>query len=327
MLIKGRRKREPSTQTVADVAGAALGYDQPIDAVSVFGRLLQTLPSALPAGLHDTSLTETIENAAQAATREKINQAEGSAAAAAAPDLTPPEPGTLPPPEPEGDQSPPGQTAPGASAQGGVSEERVEAAVQAGAGTGPDRRAENAASALPTLTQSPALVDGISKSVRTATEDAVTEAVARNTTMTAEAARPLVKKALADGEADGIAGQVAKVQDAVKAVTIPDASLDVELSGPVMLSPADRQEAAIGLLVALFGCIVGMILLGAEGKGWKAPGAAYVALAVTGVLAIIGVLVIVMGYKNVAIKLGRGGSGTGGTRNSGTSGGADAGKS
>jgi hypothetical protein len=291
MLIKGRLGRKPSTTTGGDVAGTVPGYDLPIDAVSVFGRLLQTLPSALPEGLHDTALTNTIEHAAQAATRQTLNQ----------------------------------QTAPAVSAQAEGPEDPVEAAVRAGTGTGPERRAAQAESALPT--PPPTLAAGISSSVRTATEDAVTEAVARNTTMTAAAARPLVRKALADGEAGGVASQVANVQDAVKGVTIPNASLDVELSGPVMLSPLDRQEAAIGLLIALFGCIVGMILLGAEGKGWNAPSAAYVALAVTGVLAIIGILVTVMGYKNVAIKLGRGGSGTGSSQDSGAAGSAGAGKS
>jgi hypothetical protein len=131
MLIKGRLGRGPSTQTTADVGSTALGYDQPVDAVSVFGRLLQTLPGTLPEGLHDTSLTETIENAAQVATRQTINQVERAGPTASGPGLAPREPGTLPLPEPEGSHNPPRSTAPNGSAQGDVPDERVEAAVQA----------------------------------------------------------------------------------------------------------------------------------------------------------------------------------------------------
>lgn len=89
--------------------------------------------------------------------------------------------------------------------------------------------------------------------------------------------------------------------DAVsKAVTsATGASANIELSDPVMLSPVARVVFAgllCAALLACVGCIAGL------GESSSTQSSALISLAVVAVLCLVGILVLVMGYKNVTIK-------------------------
>jgi hypothetical protein len=119
--------------------------------------------------------------------------------------------------------------------------------------------------------------------------------IAANSPLTAAQAQPLVEAAVKD-KSDPKAKADA-VSEAVAGATGPSA--DLELNDPVMLEPGWRAGTAIALLLALGGCIAGIAILG-DGK--EVQEAALIGLAVLGVLTLVGILVLVMGYKNVKIK-------------------------
>jgi hypothetical protein len=119
--------------------------------------------------------------------------------------------------------------------------------------------------------------------------------IAANSPLTAAQAQPLVEAAVKD-KSDPKAKADA-VSEAVAGATGPSA--DIELSDPVMLEPGWRAGTAIALLLALAGCIACITILG-DGK--EVQEAALIGLAVLGVLTLVGILVLVMGYKNVKIK-------------------------
>jgi hypothetical protein len=81
---------------------------------------------------------------------------------------------------------------------------------------------------------------------------------------------------------------------------------DLELSDPVMLWPVARMWFAATLVVIVFLSVVFMFILTLASS--KQETASYAALSVSAGLSLVGVLVLVMGYKNVTIK---GGSATG----------------
>ncbi len=124
---------------------------------------------------------------------------------------------------------------------------------------------------------------------------ALSSHVAEHSQLTVAQAQPVVTAALQD-QTDPTA-KAAAVTQAVAAAT--GATADIELSDPVMLKPWARVAFAVLLFVALVGCIACITVLGDRPR---TAGSALVGLAVVGVLALIGILVLVMGYKNVTIK-------------------------
>ncbi len=135
-------------------------------------------------------------------------------------------------------------------------------------------------------------------------EDALTNHVAAHSNLTAAQAQKVITKALAGAPA-GSQAKATAVSSAVAGAT--GASADIELSDPVMLQPWARALSALLLFVVLALCVVFIHTLG---KTSSTPGSALVSLAVVGVLSLVGILVLVMGYKNVSIK---GGPPTGGS--------------
>jgi hypothetical protein len=123
----------------------------------------------------------------------------------------------------------------------------------------------------------------------------LSEHVAEHSTLTVAEARPVVTHAL-----EGQANPAAKAAAVSKAVTsAAGASANIELSDPVMLNPTARAVFASLLFLALLVCIGCIVALG-ESSG--APGSGLVGLAIVGILSLVGILVLVMGYKNVTIK-------------------------
>jgi hypothetical protein len=119
--------------------------------------------------------------------------------------------------------------------------------------------------------------------------------VAAHSRLTTAQAKPLVEAAVKD-KTDPKAKAEA-VSDAVTGATA--AAADIELSEPVMLEPGWRAGAAGILMLALLACIVCVTALGNDTNTQEA---ALIGLTVIGVLTLIGMLVLVMGYKNVTIK-------------------------
>lgn len=75
-------------------------------------------------------------------------------------------------------------------------------------------------------------------------------------------------------------------------------SANVELSDPVMLEPIFRVLFAAFMSVIFAGCVVCVTIVGNESSTQES---ALIGLVVLGVLALVAVLVLVMGYKNVKI--------------------------
>lgn len=131
--------------------------------------------------------------------------------------------------------------------------------------------------------------------------------LAEHSNLTLAQAKPVVKstldKATAEGKTDPKAKAAAVSEAASKAAGI---SANVELSDPVMLEPQYRMGFAV-LMVAAFGACIGCIT--ALGDESSAQEGALIGLTVLGVLALLAVLVLVMGYKNVKISGGQPGGG------------------
>lgn len=128
--------------------------------------------------------------------------------------------------------------------------------------------------------------------------DKLAEHIAQHSRLTVAEAKTVVGPALdTQGSAELKATAVSQ------AVATATASADIELSDPVMLYPWVRLASALALCCAIGGCIFCIDQLGGRSG---VPGSALIGLAVIAVLAIIGVLVLVMGYKNVKITGGSG---------------------
>jgi len=129
---------------------------------------------------------------------------------------------------------------------------------------------------------------------------ALSSKVAEQSGLTVAQAQPVVKAALDKAAQESQTDPTAKASTVSKAVAgAMGASADIELSDPVMLKPGPRVVFAALLFVALVGCVGCITVLGNESSTRES---AFVGLAVLGVLALIGILVLVMGYKNVTIK-------------------------
>ncbi len=119
--------------------------------------------------------------------------------------------------------------------------------------------------------------------------------VALNSTLTQTAAQTLVNAAL---PASGTSQEKANAVSA--AISSTGFRGDVQFSDPVMLWPMARVCFTIALASVLALGVVFIFVITAISS--KQPTAAYVSLAVCAGMCVIGVLVLVMGYKNVTIK-------------------------
>lgn len=122
--------------------------------------------------------------------------------------------------------------------------------------------------------------------------DAAATQIAANSALTKAQAKAVIApkiKAAADSKA--------KAKDASEAATAAAASAtaDIELSDPVMLKPAARVVVAV-VQAAIVGLAAVLLAL----KGMSNDRA--IGLSVVAVLNSIGILVLVMGYKNVTLK-------------------------
>ena len=79
------------------------------------------------------------------------------------------------------------------------------------------------------------------------------------------------------------------------------AGIEIELSGPSMLTPKARFSSAIALFAALAAAIVAMVLIATIPSA--PPTWAFIGTAGLGALSVIGVVIFVMGYGSVKIKL------------------------
>ena len=126
---------------------------------------------------------------------------------------------------------------------------------------------------------------------------AISRHVALNTLLTEPVAQQVVASAMASGSnGTGAASDSASAKAVSAAVSQMGVSGNVSLSDPAMLGPIPRLAAA-----ALLG-VIGILSVGYEANlapttGWGA----YVALTIGSVLSILGVLILVMGYKTVTI--------------------------
>lgn len=124
---------------------------------------------------------------------------------------------------------------------------------------------------------------------------AVAEHVAQNSNLTAAQAKPRVAAALQTAGTDQ--DKTAAASHAVTGAS--GITGDIELSDPVMLKPPARIVFAALLFIALLVTIVVILILGDD---QPAPSAALISLGIIAVLTTVGILVLVMGYKNVTIK-------------------------
>lgn len=144
----------------------------------------------------------------------------------------------------------------------------------------------------PELSQQ-ALEEVISNSGERDAVPALSEHVAKYSRLSEPEARTLVGAAM--GETQGSQAKAAALSAAI--ATLPSGEL--QLSDPVTLKPWARVIFSLILSCAAGGCIWQIATLG-EAKGSQES--AIIALAIVGVFALIGVLVLAMGYKNVTIK-------------------------
>ncbi len=124
---------------------------------------------------------------------------------------------------------------------------------------------------------------------------AVAEHVAAHTELSATQAKPIVKAAV-EGKTDDKEKAEAASAAVGGAVGI---GADIELSDPVMLTPAARVVFAGLFVVALLACIGFIAGIGKEADPQEST---LITLAVLGGLSLVAILVLVMGYKNVTIK-------------------------
>lgn len=128
--------------------------------------------------------------------------------------------------------------------------------------------------------------------------DKLAEHIAQHSRLTVAEAKTAVGAAVSAQGSTEL--KATAVSQAVAAAT---ATADIELSDPVMLYPWVRLASALALFCSLGGCIFCIDQLGGQSG---VPGSALIGLAVIAMLAIIGVVVLVMGYKNVKITGGSG---------------------
>jgi hypothetical protein len=127
---------------------------------------------------------------------------------------------------------------------------------------------------------------------------ALVQHVAANTPLTPTQARPIVAAALAAAPGPDSEAKAAAVSQAV-ASSLPN--VDVELDEAVLLSGGVRLGFAVAFLLIL---VAGGIGVAGIGKEASPSEAAMVCLSVVSIISLVGTLVLVMGYKNVKLKIG-----------------------
>jgi hypothetical protein len=150
-------------------------------------------------------------------------------------------------------------------------------------------------SAPPAALQPEALSRVIEQSGPDQAASALAEYIAMNSRLDLAKSQALVQDSL---PAQG--GAMARATAVSQAAMAASVSGDVELHDPVMLWPWARLVFSFILVAALIGTILFIFVLGHQKS--PAPTATYVCLAVAGGLALVGLLILVMGYKNVTIK-------------------------
>lgn len=148
-------------------------------------------------------------------------------------------------------------------------------------------------------------------------EDRITNALATNSSLTADQARPIAKAAVqaASNESSQDTAN-SKMADNVMASLGGFSGDSLQLSSPVMLWPWARAVASL-LLLLISGLCAGFIF----GGGSTTNGNYNVTLAVVAVAALLAAVILVMGYKNVTISKGTG-SGSGSPGSAGSAAGA-----
>lgn len=146
--------------------------------------------------------------------------------------------------------------------------------------------------------QPPALkgvIDGVGEADPT---PALVQHVAANSPLTSAQARPIVAAALAAAPAGNSEAKAAAVSQAL-ASSLPN--VNIELSEAVLLSGGVRLGFAVAFLLILVGCGIGVVGIGKE---MSPSEAAMICLSVISIITLVGALVLVMGYKNVKLKIG-----------------------
>jgi len=128
---------------------------------------------------------------------------------------------------------------------------------------------------------------------------ALSRHVAEHSSLSVAQATPVVKAALEKTKEEGKTEPKDKAEAVSKATAaLTGGSANVELSDPVMLEPIYRVLFAAVMSGVFAACVACVAIIGNE-EGAKES--ALIGLSVLGVLALIAVLVLVMGYKNVKI--------------------------
>ncbi len=146
--------------------------------------------------------------------------------------------------------------------------------------------------ATPSPQLAPEVIKGvIDKSSAATVTDEVATHVAAHSSLTTEQAKPLVAQALASAPGDA----ARQAQNVSQAVTTSGLSGQVSLSDPAMLGWFPRAVAS-----ALLGAIAILTVVESAGMPNANWGVSLV-LILVGVLSVLGVLVLVMGYRSVSI--------------------------
>lgn len=141
--------------------------------------------------------------------------------------------------------------------------------------------------------------------------------VARKTGLTEEAAKPVAQAVLTKAASNKAAATTLAQQ--LSGLT---GSIDLQLSNPTPLAPLWRGIAS-GLMVALMATALAIVATNSGSKSIST--ASDVVLAVLGGLAWLGLVLFVMGYKNVTLSGSSGSGGSGGGGSGGSAGGGSAG--
>jgi hypothetical protein len=154
----------------------------------------------------------------------------------------------------------------------------------------------DASTSLPPELQPPALSGVIARAQADQQDvpDALASHVALYSRLDLAHSKDLVAKSL-----QGQAGPEAQASAVSKAAAAATPSGQIDLSDPVMLWPGARLGFSVALALAVLGSIAAIWGLGS--KDVVPPTATFVCLAVAGGLALLGLLILVMGYKNVKI--------------------------
>lgn len=125
----------------------------------------------------------------------------------------------------------------------------------------------------------------------------LTAHVTATSVLTEDVVKPVAEKAVAKNESPA-----ATATSLSHSLTSLLGTGNLELTEAVMLTPGWRVVFAGVLVVGVFATVVGLITIGIE----KSPSeTVLICLTAIGFISLTGVLVLVMGYKNVKLKVGK----------------------